>query len=232
VVTLPVIGGGFGGASGHQRCKIGAVHLAQLNIARLTQPLDHPATAEFVDGLDPINALAESSPGYVWRLQGESGDATTFRPHPDPNVIVNLTVWESPEHLHDFVFKSAHTPFLRRRAEWFTPMGAPQVVAWWIDAGHLPTVEEAFARLTFLTEHGASPYAFTVTRPLAQLAFVHDIGDDGPVLFASLDNEPAGFASGKQVYVRPAMRGRRIGRALLAELDLVGGSCDPGEPQH
>src|SRR5262249_29596256 len=88
-----------------------AMHLAELNIARLTNPIDHPATADFVAGLDPINALAEASPGFVWRLQTDDGDATALRPHPDPEVIVNLTVWESAEALHDFVFKTGHTGF-------------------------------------------------------------------------------------------------------------------------
>jgi len=139
------------------------MHLAQLNIARLTEPLDHPASAEFVAGLEPINGLAESSPGFVWRLQTDDGDATSLRVHPDPNVIVNLTVWETPTALHDFVFKSAHTGFLRRRASWFTPMDPPTVVAWWIDVGHEPTVEEAFERLEHLRVHGPSEHAFTIT---------------------------------------------------------------------
>lgn len=144
------------------------MHLAQLNIARLTNPIDHPATADFVAGLEPINALAEASPGFVWRLQTDDGDATALRPHPDPEVIVNLTVWESPEALQNFVFKTDHTGFLRRRGEWFTPMDTPSVVAWWIDEGHIPTIEEAFGRLEHLSEHGPSEYAFTVTRPFTE----------------------------------------------------------------
>ncbi len=142
----------------------------QLNIARLTQPIDHPATADFVEALEPINALAERSPGFVWRLQGEGNDATDLRANPDPDVIVNLSVWETPQSLTDFVFRSAHTPFLRRRTEWFTPMGVPQVVAFWVDEGQRPTIDEAMARLEFLTEHGPSPYAFSVTRPLQQFS--------------------------------------------------------------
>jgi crotonobetainyl-CoA:carnitine CoA-transferase CaiB-like acyl-CoA transferase len=143
------------------------MHLAQLNIARLTKPLDHPDTADFIAGLVPINTLAESSPGFVWRMQGEGGDATDLRPHSDPDVIVNLTVWESAEALQDFVFRSAHTSFLRRRTEWFTSMEGPQVVAWWIPEGHRPTIDEAFERLERLAQHGPSHDAFTVTRPMA-----------------------------------------------------------------
>jgi len=143
------------------------MHLAQLNIGRLTAPIDHPDTAGFADNLDPVNALAEASPGFVWRLQSDDGNATSLRPHPDPDVIVNLTVWESAEALRDFVFHSAHTDFLRRRREWFTPMDTPTVVAWWIEPGHIPTLDEAFERLDHLSAHGPSEHAFTVNRPFA-----------------------------------------------------------------
>ncbi len=140
--------------------------------------MDHPSNAGFVDGLEPINALAEASRGFVWRLQGDGGDATNFRPHPDPEVIVNMSVWTAPAALHDFVFRSAHTPFLRRRTEWFTPMGGPQVVAWWIDEGHEPTVDEALVRLAFLAEHGPSPFAFGVARPQPALSIRRTSLDD------------------------------------------------------
>jgi Domain of unknown function (DUF3291) len=160
------------GVGGHLR-QDHEMHLAQLNIARLTQPIDHPATADFVAGLEPINALAEASAGFVWRLQTADGDATALRPHPDSEVIVNLTVWESPQALNDFVFKTGHTGFLRRRGEWFTPMETPYVVAWWIEEGHIPTIEEAFERLEHLTQNGPTEFAFTVTRP-----FPHPVAAD------------------------------------------------------
>lgn len=146
------------------------MQLAQLNIARLRRPLDHPDTREFAAALGPINALADAAPGFVWRLQTDAGDATALRPLPDPESIINLTVWESPAALADFVYRSSHTPFLRRRNEWFSPQQRPQVVAWWVDSGHLPTLDEAFARLAFSAEHGASPYAFGVRKPAAHLA--------------------------------------------------------------
>ncbi|HEY4334222.1 MAG TPA: CoA transferase [Ilumatobacteraceae bacterium] len=141
------------------------MHLAQLNIARLRQPMDHPDSADFAAGLDPINALADAAPGFVWRLQTDDGDATALRPHEDPDVIVNLTVWEDAESLNDFVFRTVHSGFLRRRNEWFEPTEGPRVVAWWIEEGHEPTVEEAFDRLAHLSTHGPSEHAFTVTRP-------------------------------------------------------------------
>jgi hypothetical protein len=94
-------------------------HLAQLNVARLRHPIDAPETSEFVANLDPINALAEASPGFVWRLQDDSGNATSIHPTPDPMFIVNLSVWASIAALEDFVRRSAHAALLRRRREWF-----------------------------------------------------------------------------------------------------------------
>jgi GNAT superfamily N-acetyltransferase len=141
------------------------VHLAQLNVGRLRQPLDHPDIADFVAGLAPVNALADASPGFVWRLQTEEGDATALRVFPDPQVIVNMSVWASVDALKDFMYRSAHTPFLRRRAEWFDRLDTPSVVLWWIPAGHQPDIGEARSRLDFLILHGPSPYAFGLRAP-------------------------------------------------------------------
>jgi hypothetical protein len=137
--------------------------LAELNIARLRQPLEHPDTAEFVTALDEINALAECSPGFVWRLTDDSGHSSSYvRAYDDPLMIINLSVWASPDALHDFVFRTAHTPFLRRRREWFERMDEAFLVCWWIPAGHLPTVDDAMARLDGLRADGVSDEAFTL----------------------------------------------------------------------
>src|SRR5436853_157036 len=104
-------------------------HLAQLNIGRLRVPVDDPATADFMANLDPINALAEATPGFVWRLQTEEGNATAIRAFPrDDLMIINMSVWESIETLADFVYRSAHTPFLRRRSGWFEPVTCSYVI--------------------------------------------------------------------------------------------------------
>ena len=137
--------------------------LAQLNVARLRQPLEHPDTAEFVAALDPINELAESSPGFVWRLTDESGQSSSYvRADDDPLVIVNLSVWRTPDDLHDFVFRTAHTAFLRRRREWFERMAEAFLVCWWVPAGHVPSVDEALDRLARLRRDGVSDDAFTL----------------------------------------------------------------------
>jgi hypothetical protein len=137
------------------------VHLAQLNIARLLAPLDDPRIADFVDNLEPINALAEASPGYVWRLQDEHGDATSIKAFDDELVILNLTVWASLEALADFVFRTHHRDFLRRRREWFEGAVEPTTCLWWIEEGTLPEVPDAIRRLEHLRAHGPTPTAFT-----------------------------------------------------------------------
>jgi hypothetical protein len=136
-------------------------HLAQLNVARLHEPIDAPATAEFVAALDPINALADAAPGFVWRLQDDSGNATSILTTPDPLFIVNMSVWESIEALSDFVYRSDHTPFLRRRREWFEKPSDAFLVLWWVPAGHIPTTDEALDRLETLRTNGPTPEAFT-----------------------------------------------------------------------
>ena len=98
--------------------------LAQLNIGSFRAPIDSPEMAEFVANLDRINALAEQSPGFVWRLQTDEGNATAIRPFPDQdNVAVNLSVWSDVDALNRFVFRSAHVEIMRRRREWFERMG-------------------------------------------------------------------------------------------------------------
>jgi hypothetical protein len=137
-------------------------HLAQLNIGRTVGPIDSAAMADFVANLDRINGVGDASPGFVWRLQDESGAATSIRAFEDPRMIVNLTVWTSVEALREYAYRSVHVEFLRRRREWFVPLDGPSLVLWWIPAGHRPTVEEAKRRLEHLAANGPSDRAFTL----------------------------------------------------------------------
>jgi hypothetical protein len=137
------------------------VHLAQLNIGRLRAPMDDPSIDDFRTNLDPVNALAEVSPGYIWRLQDENGNATGIKPFGDDLEIVNLTVWESIDALADFTYRSGHVGLLRRRREFFEPASAPILCLWWIPEGTIPTVEDAIVRLEHLRAHGPTPTAFT-----------------------------------------------------------------------
>ena len=136
-------------------------HLAQLNVARLKAPLDEPSMAGFVDALEPLNALADGWPGFVWRLQTDAGDATSIRAFDDPLLLVNMSVWESVEALGDYVYRSGHLDVMRRRREWASYMKEAHLCLWWIAAGEIPTVNEAKERLEHLHEHGSTPHAFT-----------------------------------------------------------------------
>ncbi len=138
-----------------------AFQLAQLNIARMRFPLESPEMADFVNNLDRINALADSSEGFVWRLQGEGNDATSLRPFDDDFIIVNMSVWDNLESLKAYVYKSAHTDILKRRAEWFEKVLEAMVVMWWIPSGHIPTVTESKERLEHLRQNGSSEFAFS-----------------------------------------------------------------------
>ena len=140
-------------------------HLAQVNVARLRAPLDAPELAEFVAALDPVNALADAAPGFVWRLQTDEGDATSIRAFDDDMIIVNMSVWDDVEALRDFVYRSDHRRYLARRRQWFERIDAPIVALWWVPAGHRPTVDEAKQRLDALDRLGPTPGAFTFRTP-------------------------------------------------------------------
>jgi hypothetical protein len=145
-------------------------HLAQINISRLVAPLDDPKIAEFVAQLEPINALADKAPGFVWRLQSESGNATDIAYSDDPFVIVNMSVWESIETLREFAYKSNHMKVLRDRAKWFEKAVKPGYCLWWIPAGHIPTVGEGRERLEHYQVLGATPYSFWFSQPFPRPA--------------------------------------------------------------
>ena len=140
--------------------------LAQANIGRFRAPIDDPIMAGFRNQLDPINALADATPGFVWRLQTEDGNATAVRPDDhDPLMAINMSVWESLESLQQYVYKSDHVGPLRDRKQWFQKIEGPILVLWWIPAGHIPTVAEAMAKLAHLKQHGPTRVAFTFRAP-------------------------------------------------------------------
>ncbi|GIF10374.1 DUF3291 domain-containing protein [Actinoplanes teichomyceticus] len=142
-----------------------AFHLAQMNTARLRAPLDDPAMADFVEGVTLMNELADRSPGFVWRLVGDSGDGTIAAPD-DPRTIFTLSVWASLEDLRAYAYRSTHLDYLRRRREWFLPHGhRDSLVLWWIPAGDVPTMRQAISRLAQLRADGPTPEAFTFRRP-------------------------------------------------------------------
>ena len=137
------------------------VHLAQINIGRIKAPFDDPSMSGFVSRLDEINALADRSPGFVWRLQTAAGNATELRPFDDDRIAINMSVWESLEHLRAYVYGSAHAELLRQRRDWFEKFDRVFLALWWIPAGHIPSIDEAKARLALLERNGPTPLAFT-----------------------------------------------------------------------
>ena len=139
-------------------------HIAQLNVGRAVAPPGSPELADFMAGLDRINALAESSPGFVWRLQSSSGNATDILVSEDPRFLVNMSVWSSVESLFAFVYRAGHTEVMKRRREWFEKPKEAHQVLWWVPAGHIPTVAEALERLMHLRREGPTERAFTFSR--------------------------------------------------------------------
>ena len=140
-------------------------HLAQMNIARAVDDMESETMAGFVARLEEINALADSSPGFVWRLQDGAGDATNIQAFSDPDLLVNMSVWEDLESLQNYVYKSAHVELLKNKAAWFEKLTDVSQVLWWVPAGEIPTVFEGKARLQHLQDYGVTGSAFTFTKP-------------------------------------------------------------------
>ncbi|WNZ22915.1 DUF3291 domain-containing protein [Leptolyngbya sp. NK1-12] len=142
-------------------------HLAQVNIATMRAPLSDPLMADFVAQLEAVNAIADASPGFVWRLQTDAGNATDLRAYDNERILFNLSVWESLEALFEYVYRSQHGVAMRDRRKWFEPVPQPTVALWWIPAGHIPTVLEAKERLEYLRQQGPTPYAFSFRQPFS-----------------------------------------------------------------
>lgn len=140
-------------------------HIAQANIAHMRAPLDDPLMAGFVERLEEINRLADGSPGFVWRLQTEDGDNTAIRAFEEDTILINMSVWESLDSLHHYVYRSTHSQIFARRKEWFQVIDTPTSALWWVPAGHIPTIDEAKDRLEMLQASGPSPSAFTFLKP-------------------------------------------------------------------
>ena len=140
---------------------MGKYQLAQINIARMKGVnINDPIMQEFVDNLDKVNDLAESSEGFIWRLKDDSNNATALNPYNDEQILINVSVWESIESLEKFTYQTFHTDFLKRRKEWFQLFGKSYYALWWIPAGHLPTIEEAVDKLDYLQKNGATELVF------------------------------------------------------------------------
>lgn len=209
-------------------------HLAQVNIARMIAPLDSPVMQGFVSQLPPINALADQSPGFVWRLQTAEGDATSVQAYEDPRILVNLSVWESLEALQEFVYRSGHVGPLRDRLKWFEKPTQAHLATWWIPAGHIPSVAEARDRLEFRRASGDTAAAFSFASPFPRPE--EPAGEPArPTLsfdnrrFVSRDNTPNGDCDSETLF-HYRQQGARIwatyggGRVRFGNLVA---RCDP-----
>jgi|SRR3954454_12806252 hypothetical protein len=141
--------------------------LAQVNIMRLRAPLDSPELAAFVAALDPVNALADLAPGFVWRLKTDEGNSTALRIFEDDTLLVNMSTWRSLETMTDYVYRTAHAAIMRRRREFALPIVEAYLALWWVPEGHRPTIAEAEARLGHLRAHGPTEHAFGIKSPFA-----------------------------------------------------------------
>ena len=212
------------------------LHVAQVNIATIRAPVGDPLVAEFVDNLDRINAVADGSAGFVWRLQTEEGNATAIHAFPDPMLLVNMSVWESVEALQEFAYRTEHREYVKRRAEWFVD-GSTRLALWWVPAGTVPAIDDAKRRLAFLAAYGPSPYAFRFGKTPARavvarttfadettVGLVHRLNDELSAMYPedganhfSLDPDsvipPAG------VMVRATLDGQPVACGALRRLD-------------
>ncbi len=143
------------------------MQLAQLNIAQAKYSLDAPEIKEFVDNLARVNAIAEASDGFIWRLTGDGDDATDIQAFSNPNIIVNMSVWSSIDALKAFMFKTDHRNFMRKKQQWFERMENANYVLWWVEDGEQPSVDDGIVRLEHLRCYGESPYAFSLKIPFA-----------------------------------------------------------------
>jgi hypothetical protein len=185
-------------------------HLAQINVGRALGPMDSAIMADFVAQLPAVNKIADETPGFVWRLQGETGDATEFKPFPeDDRMQMNASVWESIEALRAFVYRSSHVQPLRERARWFEKPTTPHMALWWIPAGHIPTVADFVERLEYLRAHGESPVAFSFARPfpMPEAPSIEPAeGEDLPAVvyegrrFRTRSNSPTGTCTPETVF--------------------------------
>ncbi len=144
-----------------ENIKMDQFQIAQINIGRIKGVnIDDPIMKEFVDNLDRVNNLAENSKGFVWRLKDESNNATNLNPYSYEQVIINVSVWASIEDLENFVYKTFHTDFLRRRKEWFQTFGKAYTALWWTPAGQFPTIQEATEKMAYFQKNGATAIVF------------------------------------------------------------------------
>jgi heme-degrading monooxygenase HmoA len=156
-------------------------HFGHINIARMLAPLDSPVMAEFAAQLEAVNAIADATPGFVWRLQDDAGNATAIQPTADPLLLINLSVWDSLAALAAFTYRSGHAGVLSQKGRWFEPHKGAALAIWPIAEGHIPSIDEAFARLWHLDRYGPTARAFGLKdRAIIATLEGRDLAKPGP----------------------------------------------------
>ena len=136
-------------------------HVAQVNIVIPREPIDSPALAGFVALLEPVDALADAAPGFVWRLQDEGGDATAINAFDDDRILVNMSVWETVEALWNFTYSGEHLTVMRRRREWMIRPKSTYMAPLVDPRRPPPDHRRGRGPRRPATERGPSPEAFT-----------------------------------------------------------------------
>ncbi|MDB4197301.1 DUF3291 domain-containing protein [Ascidiaceihabitans sp.] len=136
------------------------MRLAELNVGYAAYPLDDPRMSEFMDNLETINALAERSPGFVWRMKSDSGNATDISVPGDTEMISNMSVWEDVASLGNYVFNTVHAPFYKRKEEWFQATTSHHFAMWMVEDNHTPDLAEAMDHMEYLQKYGSTDHAF------------------------------------------------------------------------
>jgi hypothetical protein len=139
-------------------------HIAHFNVARLLHHPSDPRVHEFTSNTQRVNAVAERSPGFVWRLSDAAATVTDSGGYQavagDPRLAVSMSVWTGLEAFRFFVHKTVHGGFLRRREAWFEPWEGPNYVIWPVAEGVIPDLAEGWRRLDLLKQNGPSAEAY------------------------------------------------------------------------
>lgn len=74
-----------------------------------------------------------------------------------------MSVWHNYEYLKTYTYQTVHSYFLKSRKKWSLEIEGHKAVMWYIEAGKIPTVNEAKEKLDYLNQFGSSKTSFSMT---------------------------------------------------------------------